>query len=315
MQSPLLDLFVSEATAATPTRPWQQELLETVNPEKMKKQRIAQAIAQASQAMATTPGDFLTGLSAAATTGANSYISQRGMDDDRRTQAMRQIEEANDRDKQLRLSRLQAAIGLRQDADNDLYRRERDQTQDQRYDQEREDKNRIAQQNYELRKMNYESLSQYRVDQVKVRAEKQAIKTAAGGDVERERRLRLDAVYRNLNEFTKALPTAYADEDRVQNDKITAEKRAELEQAYGINASTGEMMDAPGTIAPPQQPGAPSSVSPAPAPTSTTGKGDKQPKPAQDEALRQARDAIAKGANPQAVRERLLQSGYDPAGL
>ena len=52
----LLSAIMGQTDTAlnAPPAPWQQELLETVNPEKVKRQNIARALAKASTAMWTT---------------------------------------------------------------------------------------------------------------------------------------------------------------------------------------------------------------------------------------------------------------------
>lgn len=99
--------------------PWQQELLDTVSPEKAQKRRIAQALAQASTAMATTPGDFLSGVSAAAATGANSYI-QGGEDmDAERIKAMAAVDTARRREQEAKLDRLHRLFTATRSAERD----------------------------------------------------------------------------------------------------------------------------------------------------------------------------------------------------
>ena len=96
-------------------QPWQQELMASVNPEKTKQQNIRQAIAQASMALATTPGNFLQGLSAAAGTGANSYLqAQQGAQQDR-VRALQLTQALQQKEQDRRLSLLMGAIGANKD--------------------------------------------------------------------------------------------------------------------------------------------------------------------------------------------------------
>ncbi len=117
--------------------PWQQELLETVNPEKVKRQNIARALAQASQALASTPGNFLQGVSAAASTGANSYLTGRDEAQQQRVKVMQAIDQAQRQDQDRRLARMQDALGIGRGITNDQYGRQRDAVGDQRYADER----------------------------------------------------------------------------------------------------------------------------------------------------------------------------------
>jgi hypothetical protein len=97
-----------------PAAPWQQELLETVNPEKVKRQNIARALAQASTAMATTPGNFLSGISAAAATGANSYLTSRDQAEAERAKVQQLVQMSQQKDQDRRLGLLMDAIGVTQ---------------------------------------------------------------------------------------------------------------------------------------------------------------------------------------------------------
>ncbi|MEN6539139.1 MAG: hypothetical protein ABFC67_05965, partial [Mizugakiibacter sp.] len=95
-----------------PAAPWQQELLETVNPEKVKRQNIARALAQASTAMATTPGNFLAGVSAAASTGADSYLTARDEAETERARVQQLVQMQQQRDQDRRLDLLMGALGV-----------------------------------------------------------------------------------------------------------------------------------------------------------------------------------------------------------
>lgn len=110
----LLATFMGQADTALNAgpAPWQQELLETVNPEKVKRQNIARALAKASTAMATTPGNFLAGVSAAAATGADSYLTDRQRAEDDRMKAMQLVQLSQQKDQDRRMSLLMDAIGV-----------------------------------------------------------------------------------------------------------------------------------------------------------------------------------------------------------
>ena len=117
--------------------PWQQELLDTVSPEKAQKRRIAQALAQASTAMATTPGDFLSGVSAAAATGANSYIQGGEEMDAERIKAMAAVDQARRKEREDRLRRLHDLYNINESVDTRTYNRQKYED-DQKYRRERD---------------------------------------------------------------------------------------------------------------------------------------------------------------------------------
>lgn len=137
----IYNTFMGQTDSAlnAPEQPWQQELLETVNPEKVKRQSIKKALAQASMAMATTPGNFLTGLSAAASTGANSYIDAQDQAEQDRIKAQQLIQVAQQKQQDRRLSLLMDAIGVDRNLKSDkreeaetTYRHGRDAKSDAR---------------------------------------------------------------------------------------------------------------------------------------------------------------------------------------
>lgn len=285
----LISTFTGAAAspAPAPAMPWQQQLLEQVDPEKARRQNIAQALAKASAALATTPGNFLSGLSNAAATGANAYVGERANIDARRTQALQQIQQQQQQDEDRRLQRLRDAIGVQSQADNTAYSRGRDIISDQRYNDEQAYRKTLDQQNYDLRKQQVDSLANYRVDKLAVDKEKRAIRIKSGGNVEAERRLRLDAVYRNLSEFQKSLGTAYTPEEQASQKDQVAQKRAELESAYAIDIATGTMTDGqPATVQDPQttpaapgaQPSSPVLTAPPPMQSRVKGQVYQTPK-------------------------------------
>ncbi|MEN6302246.1 MAG: hypothetical protein ABFD84_02755 [Candidatus Polarisedimenticolia bacterium] len=108
-----------------PAAPWQQELLETVNPEKVKRQNIARALAQASTAMATTPGNFLAGVSAAASTGADSYLTARDEAETERARVQQLVQMQQQRDQDRRLDLLMGALGVQRNQIQDQQSTER----------------------------------------------------------------------------------------------------------------------------------------------------------------------------------------------
>jgi hypothetical protein len=111
------NLFMGQTNSALnqQEQPWQQELMASVNPDKVRKDNIRMALAQASQAMATTPGNFLTGLSAAAGAGANTYLQAKQGAEEDRMKAMQLVELANQKQQDRRLDLLMGAIGVNRD--------------------------------------------------------------------------------------------------------------------------------------------------------------------------------------------------------
>lgn len=110
----LLATFMGQVDTSmnAPPAPWQQELLETVNPEKVKRQNIARALAKASTAMATTPGNFLSGVSAAAATGADAYLTGRDEGEQQRMKVQQLVQMQQQKDQDRRLGMLLDAIGV-----------------------------------------------------------------------------------------------------------------------------------------------------------------------------------------------------------
>lgn len=94
--------------------PWQQELLESVNPEKVRRQNIARALAKASTAMATTPGNFLSGVAAATSTGADAYLTGRDEAEDQRIKVQQLLQMQQQKDQDRRLGLLMDALGVQQ---------------------------------------------------------------------------------------------------------------------------------------------------------------------------------------------------------
>lgn len=138
---PLYETFLGRTNDALnqPDAPWQAELMETVNPQKVRAQNIKRALAEASMKLATTPGNFLTGLSAAAGTGANSYLAAQDQAEQDRMKAMQLVQAAQQKGEDRRLALLMDAIGVKRNLHNDQiaeedrqYRRGRDAKSDER---------------------------------------------------------------------------------------------------------------------------------------------------------------------------------------
>ena len=311
MNNPLVKTFLGESTGsitgpAMPQQPWQQELMAAVNPEKVRRQNMAKALLAASGAMASTPGSFLTGLSAGAVQGAQAY--QKGQEDSeaQRVRAMREIDTANQQYQNTRLDRLRSALGLQQDIEGDAYRRERDRMGDARtaeadaYSREKDERD------FALRQQQADSVSAYRNRRNEIAAAKAGIDATIGkrpGDVsgltEDQRRKALDSVNRFTNDFIRRREAAVTDsfasreEKQVQMAEIAREAEAmkqALMREYGLDQSPPAAPPAPGV----------------------TKQGAKAVPP---DIMKQARDAIARGADPAAVRQRLIDNGFDGAGF
>jgi len=117
----LYSTFLGQTNTALnqPESPWQQELMATVNPDKVRRDNIKRALAEASMTLATTPGNFLTGLSTAATVGANSYLQAKQQSEQDRTRAMQLVQLAQQKDQDRRLSLLMDAIGVNRNIKSD----------------------------------------------------------------------------------------------------------------------------------------------------------------------------------------------------
>jgi len=72
---------------------WQQSLLQSVDPQVQKKERIRNFLATFGNTLANTPGNFLQGVAAGAGKGATVYNQQRGEDTDKHSAAQRLIME------------------------------------------------------------------------------------------------------------------------------------------------------------------------------------------------------------------------------
>lgn len=113
---PLFDSLMSEtnAQASLATQPpaWQEELLKHVDPAAQKKRALRQALISGFTAMAQTPGDFLKGVTAGVTTGANNYVKQRDEDPMERIRAQKAIDEMQRSQRADKLARMKDAFGL-----------------------------------------------------------------------------------------------------------------------------------------------------------------------------------------------------------
>ena len=155
----LIAAFTSQTNQALnePSAPWQQELLETVNPEKVKRQNIARALAKASTAMATTPGNFLEGVSAAASQGADSYITGRDQAEQERQKVQQLLGMQKQKEQDRRLQLLLDAVGVQRNIAGD----KRQEAQDAR--QAKESDARIAYYNQRGKGLSGDGLTQSQI--------------------------------------------------------------------------------------------------------------------------------------------------------
>ena len=275
----LIATFMGQTNSALNAEPapWQQELLETVNPQKVRRQNIARALAQASTALATTPGNFLTGLSAAASTGADAYLTARDQAETERARVQQLVQMSQQKDQDRRLELLFDAIGVQRNQISDEQSTERHKAGLER--------DRAYTDYYNRRGVGGATLSP---------AQEQTNRRAIRNELRAERR----ALERQVADGT--IPPE-------EMDQRLEELRIELEDYYGVTAD-----DTPAAPGSPQQPKASPKVPAAPASTKNTGK---TPTPAPPDIMQQAKDAIARGADPAAVRQRLIDNGYDASGI
>lgn len=216
--------FLGQTTEALnqPTAPWQQELMESVNPDKVRRENIKKALAQASMALATTPGDFLTGLSAAAGTGANAYLTAKDDAEQNRMKAMQIAQAANQQAQDRRLQLLYNAIGVNRDlksaevaAEETAYKRGRDAKADER--QARLD----------------DSLIEYR-NRPRTSTSVAGAPGMTSGQVLTTKR----AIRRELDGYEKQLREDQKLDEQLTDDQVDqmiADRRMELEDYYGIS--------------------------------------------------------------------------------
>ncbi len=256
--------------------PWQQELLESVNPEKAKRQNIARALATASQALATTPGNFLQGIAAGTSAGANSYLTGKEDMVAKRAQIMQSIEQAQRQAQDQRLARLQDALGISRGIQNDDYARGRDKLADGRYTDEK--------------KYQREQDATERADRL------------AGKNKE-------SLAYKNeLKRSQRAAVSEYQKWEKEAGDDITGAPLTDADK----QAKWNEIVDRMGIQELYEEPADNSSAA-VPVPSPKVEKPDTKIPP--NDALAQAKEAIARGADPAAVRQRLIDNGYDASGL
>ena len=314
--STLLNAFIgqSDAMNAAPPAPWQGELMKMVNPEEQRRQNLAKALAAASGALASTPGNFLQGLAAGASQGSTALVDgqQQGMM--QRLQALQSIDQANRQAQADKLGRIYQALGLvgqqedrtyqrGQAADATAYQRQRDKIGDQRWNQE-----------FDLRQKQADSIDAYRKGRNDIAAAKAGIDSALGrvpGDTKPltpdERRKALDSI----NRFTDLYFKQKASE--IENDYSISldEKPMRREQAWAESQKYKQsLMIEYGLMSDPSAGASPPGTDPSGTfkggPTSAGGGPDRATVEAE------AKAALAKGKDPAALRARLTEMGYDP---
>lgn len=220
----LIAAFTSQTNQALnePSAPWQQELLETVNPEKVKRQNIARALAKASTAMATTPGNFLEGVSAAASQGADSYITGRDQAEQERQKVQQLLGMQKQKEQDRRLQLLLDAVGVQRNIAGD----KRQEAQDAR--QAKESDARIAYYNQRGKGLSGDGLTQSQILTTKrtIRSELKTLENQLREDAKSDESLTPDAIQQRVDE-----------------------RRMELEDYYGLSLDTA---DAPGAAETPQ---------------------------------------------------------------
>lgn len=285
----LLNAFVgqSQAMDAAPPAPWQGELMKMVNPEEQRRQNMARALAAASSALGSTPGNFLQGIAAGASQGSTALVDGQQQDAQRRMQAMQMIDQANRQAQSDKLGRLQQALGLvgqqedrtyqrGQDAAAADYRTKRAGIEDQRWNQE-----------FDLKKMKAGILGGQRpLSPDQKRQARDSVNRAANDFYQRK----MEAINADVEasttpdmhaaEFEKARQQAWAD---------AQEYKRSLMVEYGLS----------------EAPPAGSADAFKSGPTSAG-----QPDRATVES--EAAAALAKGKDPAALRARLTEMGYDP---
>jgi hypothetical protein len=186
----------SQAAMGTDTSPWQQELLETINPEKQRRRNIAKAIQQASLAMAQTRGSVLDGLSAAAATGAGSYITGQQESEDYAAKVKQAMAIDQTKQQDRRMAMLLDAIGVKRNQEAD----ERDKA---------ESKAKIAW--YERR----------------------GVDTADGSLSPAQAATNKRFAFTQLGNYESELRRNLVPEDQIPG--LVQQKKAELEQAFGVS--------------------------------------------------------------------------------
>lgn len=283
---------------------WQQELLKTVDPEHARKQAIRQALAKASMTLATTPGNFLTGLSAAAATGANEWANAQPEMDQRRMQVLNTLRQMNQQNVDQRLGRISDMIQMRRGINSDAR-----QADEQSYDRQ------MKEREFGLREsqaMGNEAYRQGRLEIARQKAEQDARKIdaaigapgASGPKTFQQRRLALDSITKAVQAYRETLgdPRWMGEEERAAASHQVQEYEATLFTRYGIDPATGAFVD----------PGMSGGMQSSKPPTTSKFGPDR---PSQDDAINEARAAIARGADRAKVIERLKSMGYDASGL
>lgn len=118
--SQLANLFIGQATAPASSSPpsWQGELMKQLDPEAAKKANIRNALAAAALAVSNSRGGgLIRGISQGIVGGAQAYNAGQNADQQRRIEAMRQMDQYNQQQDDRRLGMLRDAFGVGIDLD------------------------------------------------------------------------------------------------------------------------------------------------------------------------------------------------------
>jgi hypothetical protein len=111
---PLIDqLFAANKNAPSQQIPaWQSDLTQSIDPERQRKENIRSALVSAGQTLASTPGNFLQGIAAAAGGGAKTYNEGRNDAVQKRIAAKQFIDEFQRKEEDRRLDKLKELVGV-----------------------------------------------------------------------------------------------------------------------------------------------------------------------------------------------------------
>lgn len=126
--SQLAQMFIGQATAPAASSPpsWQGELMKQMDPEAAKTANIRNALAAAAAAIANSKGGLIRGISQGIVGGAQAYNAGQNADQQRRIEAMRQIDQYNTDQRYKNLSLLGQAIGIQGSQEDRAYSRQQD---------------------------------------------------------------------------------------------------------------------------------------------------------------------------------------------
>lgn len=284
---PLVDQFIGSSgqlsIAPSQQVSWQDELMKTIDPERERRKNIAQALLSASAALASTPGNFLQGLSSAAVQGATAYNQGRDAIDQRRTAGLRMIDQDRQQQEDRRLEQLYRTFGIA-DRYNDSERAAANDQRDFNYRKGRDEKQ--------------DAFTEKRIAIADRNAASRAgipkgLNFATGENLKMRKYAQLGL---NRNDFFDDAEKAAA--------QAEYDAYAEMVDQEVARGRSGESKPTPApTVQNPDQGILPNQ-------SGTPEKTGALKTPPQD-VLMQAEEAIRRGADPAAVRQRLIDNGYD----